>query len=154
MPTLEAWTVNNLSLQLGIDRRELDRLIAEVGLKPVNPDQRMKKYILKDIFNAAKYGSRKLDLTQIKAESHLEDVRRKKRENDMEESLVAPVEVIEETIGKVAVEVASMLDTILPGMRHAVPTLTDRDLMMIDKELAKCRNAIAEIRYTPNESEI
>lgn len=146
MPDYEEWTVNKASVNFGIDRRELSRIIEEVDVLPLNPESTIKKYKVKDLFEALKYGSQKLELTQEKAKQAMESARRMKRENDIAERLVAPIEELEEAISSVSSQAASILDSLVPNIKRRVPELSARDIMFIEKEIANCRNSIASMK--------
>ena len=139
----EAWTVSKFSVEFGVDRRTLDRVIADAGVKPIKEDPKSKYYRIRDVFEALKYGSDKLDLSQEKAQEARERCRRTKRENDVAEELVAPIEDLRDALEKVSVQVASQLDALPLNLKKRCPALTARDIEFIKKEIAKCRNAMA-----------
>ena len=138
-----AWTVSKFSVEFGVDRRTLDRVIADAGVKPIKEDPKSKYYRIRDVFEALKYGSDKLDLSQEKAKEALERCRRTKRENDVAEELVAPIEDLRDALEKVSVQVASQLDALPLNLKKRCLALTARDIEFIKKEIAKCRNAMA-----------
>lgn len=143
MAELAEWTISKISMELGVDRRTLERVILEQGIEPQRIGDRSKFYRLKPIFEALKYGSDKLDLSQEKALESKERRRKLSRENDLAEGLAAPIELLRETIKKVAGQAASILDALPLNIKKRCPLLTSRDIEFIKKEIAKCRNAIA-----------
>lgn len=146
MAELAEWTVSKIAMELGVDRRTLDRVILEQGVEPQREGSRSKYYRLKPIFEALKYGSDKLDLSQEKARESRERQRKFKRENDIEESLVAPIEELRAALEKVSGQAASILDALPLNIKKRCPLLTSRDIEFMKKEIAKCRNAIADTK--------
>jgi phage terminase Nu1 subunit (DNA packaging protein) len=139
----EEWTVTKFSTEFGVDRRTLDRVIADAGVEPVREDPKSRYYRIQDVFEALKYGSDKLDLSQEKALEARERCRRTKRENDLAEELIAPMETLRDALEQVSVQVASNLDALPLNLKKRCPALTARDIEFIKKEIAKCRNAMA-----------
>ncbi len=85
-----------------------------------------------------------LDLQEERAKLAVEQTRQKKRENDIEEGQVAPVEVISDVLSKVCQQIASVLGGIPMKIKKKVPSLTARDVDFIKKEIAKTRGLAAD----------
>lgn len=145
MAELELWTVSKCSENFGIDRREINKMLNEQEVKPVKTVERRKYYRVMDVFNCLAYGSEKLSLTQESAKHKMELARKIKRENDVEEGVLAPIEQIRETLSVVAAQIGPILEGLLPQLKNKNPQLTARDCEFIEKEIARAKNAIAEI---------
>ena len=102
------------------------------------------KYDTADVYRWLKGGSEDLDLTEERAKLAVEQTRQKKRENDIEEGLVAPIEVLTEVLSAVCNQISSTLNAIPMKIKKQCPGLTGRDIDYIKKEIAKCRNMAAE----------
>ena len=71
--------------------------------------------------------------------------REKKRQNDLEEKLVAPVSVLTEALEKVADQVVPILDSLPLEMKRLNPKLSGHDIQTVKKAIARARNAIADV---------
>ncbi|GAB6193126.1 hypothetical protein [Desulfocastanea catecholica] len=87
-----------------------------------------------------------LDLTEQRAILCCEQAREKKRQNDLEEQLVAPVSVITEAIEQVAKQMIPILDALPLRMKRNNPLLSGHDIHLVRKSVAECRNIIAQIK--------
>lgn len=74
-----------------------------------------------------------------------ERYRKLKRENDIEDELVAPVSTLTEAIEKMAVQIIPIMDALPLEMKRRNPQLTGHDIMLAKKSIAKCRNLVAEV---------
>jgi terminase small subunit / prophage DNA-packing protein len=79
------------------------------------------------------------------AELEKEKWREKRRENDIAESLVAPVSVLTDALEKVADQVVPILDSIPLEMKRLNPKLTGHDIQTVKKAIARARNAVADV---------
>ncbi len=84
-----------------------------------------------------------LDLQAERAKLAVEQTREKKRNNDIEENLVAPIEILSEVLASVCSQIASTLNSLPLTLKKQCPALTARDIDYIKKEIAKCRNLAA-----------
>lgn len=74
-----------------------------------------------------------------------ERYRRIKRENDLEENLVAPVSLLTEALIKAGRIIIAHLETLPLRMKTANPSLTGDDIQLVRKTIALCRNEIADM---------
>ena len=74
-----------------------------------------------------------------------ERYRRIKRENDLEENLVAPVSLLTEALIKAGRIIIAHLETLPLLMKTANPSLTGDDIQLVRKTIALCRNEIADM---------
>jgi phage terminase Nu1 subunit (DNA packaging protein) len=146
MAEFELWTVSKCGMNFGISRREINRILEECEVKPVKAEGRKKLYKVHDVFQALAYGSEKLSLTQESAKHKMELARKAKRENDLEEGLLAPIEDIREALAAVASQICPILESLLPQLKNKIPQLTARDCEFIEKEIARCKNSVADIK--------
>lgn len=79
------------------------------------------------------------------AELEKEKWREKKRENDIQERLVAPVSVLTAALENVASQVVPILEAIPLEMKRLNPKLTGHDIQTVKKAIARARNAIADV---------
>lgn len=74
-----------------------------------------------------------------------ERYRKLKRENDMEDDLVAPVEILEMAIKDAGRQIIPLLDTLPVEMKRDNPELTGADIQIAKMSIAKCRNLISNL---------
>ena len=77
--------------------------------------------------------------------------RKLQRENDIEDQIVAPVSILTEAIERLASQMIPILDSLPLEMKRRNPNLTGHDVTLVKKSVAKCRNAISEIRIMEND---
>ena len=75
-----------------------------------------------------------------------EKYRKLKRENDIEDQLVAPTSLLTEAIEQLAAQVIPILDAMPMKMKRANPSLSGHDIMLVKKSVAECRNIIAKVK--------
>lgn len=81
----------------------------------------------------------------VSAKIEEEKLRRLRRENDIEEQLVAPVSVLTDALERVSAQIVPILDSIPLEMKRLNPTLNGHDIQTVKKAIARARNAIAEV---------
>ena len=64
---------------------------------------------------------------------------------DLAESLVAPVEVIEEVVEKGVAGVIAVMETLPLIMKRHFPELTGDQITLVKSAVAECRNAMADV---------
>lgn len=74
-----------------------------------------------------------------------EKYREKKRENDLAEGLLAPVEVIGEVVSRGVAAVIATLESLPLLMKRRFPELTGDQIQQIKAAVAECRNAMADV---------
>ena len=79
--------------------------------------------------------------------------RKLKRENDIEDNLVAPVSVLTVAIEKVATQIIPILDSLPLEMKRRNPNLTGHDIQLVKKTIARTRNIISEINIMDEDVE-
>jgi phage terminase Nu1 subunit (DNA packaging protein) len=146
MAEYELWTVSKCGENFGISRREINRRLREQEVKPVKTIDRRKMYRVIDVFNAISFDGEKLSLSQEKAKQAYETSRKLKRENDKEEGMLAPIEDLRAAVAEIIAQVAPILEGLLPQLKNKNPQLTARDCEFIDGEIARAKNAIAEMK--------
>lgn len=151
-------TLTNLIDWTGMGFRTIKKRLDEAGLQPLNAGTRSGKgragmdydstKALPILYAAAKGApgaEGELDLTKERAKLAAEQARKYARENDLEEAKLAPIEVIKDTLEQVAAQMVPLLEALPLEMKRRNPNLTAHDIMMVQKCIAKCRNAIADI---------
>jgi phage terminase Nu1 subunit (DNA packaging protein) len=74
-----------------------------------------------------------------------EKVRKLRRENDVEEGLYAPVEVLEDAAEKLAAQMIPILEGLPLHLKRAWPEITGDQIQVVKTTVAECRNAIADM---------
>ncbi len=79
--------------------------------------------------------------TLIEQERH----RKLKRENDIADGLVAPVDQLTEALTGVLSQQVAILEAIPNNVKRKNPAISARDIEVIKKEIAKARNLAADV---------
>ena len=74
-----------------------------------------------------------------------ENHREKKRENDIADKLVAPVELLTEALEKSANIIMPVLESLPLEVKRNFPEVTGGQIRLVKKAVAVCRNAIADM---------
>ena len=85
-----------------------------------------------------------LILDQQRALLTAEQLREKKRDNDIADGLVAPISTLTGALEKIGTKIVAQLEALPLEMKRANPRLTGHDIQVVKKSIAKCCNAIAE----------
>lgn len=72
--------------------------------------------------------------------------REKKRQNDIEEGLVAPVSLLTEALEKVISQIIPIFDSLPLIIKRNWPEVTGDQVTLIKKSIAECRNAASRAR--------
>jgi len=75
----------------------------------------------------------------------MEKWRAQKRENDLQEELVAPVELITDAIVKTAAQVTAVLESLPVNLKRAMPELSGDAVDVAKREIARCRNYLSSM---------
>jgi phage terminase Nu1 subunit (DNA packaging protein) len=92
-----------------------------------------------------------LRLDQERALLAVEQRRKLERENNLAEQQIAPVEMLSNALSKVGAKIVAILEALPLEMKRMNPRLTGHDIMLTKKAIARCRNAIADIRLDDQE---
>lgn len=92
-----------------------------------------------------------LDLQQERALLTASQRRKLDRENDLEEKLVAPVELLTSALIQAARQIIPILDSLPMEMKRDNPELTGHDIQLAKKSICKCRNLIADLEIDLDE---
>jgi len=87
-----------------------------------------------------------LKLEEQRALLTAEQLREKKRDNDLADGLIAPISDITDTIVKVGSIIMSNLESLPGRMKRANPELTAHDINIVKKTISKCCQAISEMK--------
>jgi len=74
-----------------------------------------------------------------------ERLRKLKRENDIEEGLVAPVSLLTDALQKSGSIIIANLESLPLIMKRNWPEITGDQITMVKKSIAECRNAITDM---------
>lgn len=70
--------------------------------------------------------------------------RKEKRQNDIEEQLIAPVSKLTEALEKTAAQIVPILETLPLLLKRNWPEITGDQITLVKKAIAECRNSIAD----------
>lgn len=140
--TSQDWSISGLAVELRKDKRTIATIIDESQVKPVCKKGKSNLYKMVDIV-AAMLGSEELDLQQEKAKLAVEQTRRLQRNNDIAEKVFAPVEILSDSLESACKIIVSHLDSIPLTLKKRNPNLTGKDIEIVKKVIAKCRNTAA-----------
>lgn len=76
----------------------------------------------------------------------IEKYRAQKRENDLEESKVAPVSLITDALQKAGAIIVANLESLPLLIKRNWPEVTGDQITMVKAAVAECRNTIADMR--------
>ena len=80
--------------------------------------------------------------------------REKKRENDLAEQLVAPVEVLGEVLGRGVAVMIPVLETLPLMVKRHWPEVTGDQTELVKRAVAECRNALADLKIDLDDDEL
>ena len=141
--TSQNWTISAISVELRRSKQTIAEIIDQAKILPVEVKGKSGLYKLADVVNAM-VGSQELDLQQEKAKLAVEQSRRLRMVNDAEERRLAPVDEITDVLAEVCAVIASGLDALPLTLKNRSPALTGKDIEIIRKEIAKCRNSTGQ----------
>ena len=87
----------------------------------------------------------------IAAQVEKEKLRKLRRENDIEEARVAPVELLTEAMQKAGAIIVANLENLPLLMKRHWPEITGDQVTMVKKAVAECRNAVADMKIDLSE---
>ena len=76
-----------------------------------------------------------------------EKYREKKRQNDIDESLVAPVSLLTDALHAAANQIVPILESLPLIMKRNWPEISGDEIMLVKKSIAECGNAIADMDF-------
>lgn len=71
--------------------------------------------------------------------------REKKRQNDIEEKIVAPVSLLTDALLKASNQIVPILESLPLIMKRNWPEITGDQILLVKKAIAECRNAVADM---------
>jgi len=74
-----------------------------------------------------------------------ERYREKRRQNDLAEQELAPVELLTHALVKSAAQIVPILETLPLKLKRSLPMLTGDEMDIVKREIIKCRNIIASL---------
>lgn len=90
-------------------------------------------------------GTKTLDPAEEKARLYAAQADKIEMENSVARGELAPVSVLEEVLTRAGTKVSAAMDAIPTALKRRLPNLTDADLTIVRRELAKARNAVAAL---------
>ncbi|GLK92371.1 MULTISPECIES: terminase small subunit [Achromobacter] len=89
--------------------------------------------------------TRTLDPAEEKARLYAAQADKIEMENAVARGELAPVSVLEDVLTRAGTKVSAAMDAIPTALKRRLPNLTDADLTIVRRELAKARNAVASL---------
>ena len=77
-----------------------------------------------------------------------EKYREKKRQNDLAEKLVAPIEVLEKVVERGVAGMVPILESLPLVMKRHWPEITGDQIRLVKQSVAECRNVLADMEIT------
>ena len=141
---------NKLSELTGYTYRTVKKRLDAAGLKPIRKEG---PAILFDSALALKaiYNQTLIDTPETDEESNYslllekEKYREKKRQNDLEEGKVAPVNLLTDAITKTANQMIPILETLPLMIKRNFPEITGDQIQLVKKSIVECRNIISDM---------
>lgn len=140
---------NQLTDLTGLAYRTIKRRLDDAAIKPTGKNGRAILYNSVEalpVLFGKKNQDEQIDLQKERALESRERRRKLERENDIADGLVVAVETITIVLQSVSAQAVPILESLPLKIKKRIPALTGRDLEWIQKEVAKCRNAIAKIK--------
>ncbi|QRF90285.1 DNA packaging Nu1 [Alcaligenes faecalis] len=94
-----------------------------------------------------------VDLVSEKARLAAAQADKIEMENNVKKGELAPVAVLEEVLVRAGGKIAAQLDTIPASLKRRIPSLTDSDIGFVRREIAKARNAVANLNLEDVEAD-
>lgn len=152
-------SLNHLSGLTGQSYRTIKKRLTDAGIRPVQDPKKPGCAILFESSEALPvlYGvtsdADQLDLSQERAVLAQEQTRKLKLENDLKEGHLVSTDLVTRTLVQVGKRIIAILDSIPLNIKKRVPVLEGKDVDFIRKEIAKARNAIANMDLGAGEGE-
>jgi phage terminase Nu1 subunit (DNA packaging protein) len=144
----QTYTATALSKLLDLTLARVGQLAKEGVLKK----RRDKRYAASAITAYVRYlrehGRKKTNYTEL---LEAEKYRQKKRENDIEEELVAPVQVLEDVLERGVAAMIPILEGIPLHVKRAWPEITGDQIQLVKQAIAECRNILADLEIDLDE---
>lgn len=77
-----------------------------------------------------------------------EKYREKKRENDIAEGLIAPVELLEDAVGRGVSAMVPILEGLPLIMKRYWPEISGDQTQLVKRAVSECRNTLADVRIS------
>jgi phage terminase Nu1 subunit (DNA packaging protein) len=144
----QIYTATALSRLLGLTVTRVGQLAKEGVLKK----RRDRKYAASAITAYVEYlrarGRKKTNFTEL---LEAEKYRQKKRENDLEEDLIAPVQVLEDVLERGVAAMIPILEGFPLHLKRAWPEITGDQIQLAKQAIAECRNILADLEIDLDE---
>ncbi len=137
---------NQLAELTGMSYRTIKKKISAAGIEPEKGKGNTYLFDSKTVLPVlykTKESLDELDLQEERAKLAREQTRAKKRENDIEDGLVAPVSLLTDALTKTCSQLIPVLDALPMEMKRRNPRLQGHDILLVKKSIAKCRNTMA-----------
>ncbi len=139
---------NQLSDLTGFTYRTVKKRLENAGIKPVRKDGNAHLFnsvdALQVLFVQQVPDENEEDITDYTILLEKEKHREKKRQNDLEEKLIAPVGLMIEALEKSGNIIIAELESLPLMLKRAWPEITGDQIQLVKKTIAECRNAIAD----------
>jgi len=146
----QEWTISGLAVELRMDRRTIGKALT--GVDPVRSDNKTDFYLMADVVRAM------LEQKTGTGDPQKEQARLNKLRADQIEMALAkdrreylPVELLESALSEFARQAKAIFETLPKRLKQANPALKAREIRVIETELNKARQAVADMRLGKND---
>ena len=148
----EHWSISGLSVELGIDRRALAKLLAEI--EPVRISGPSKLYLMAPVVWAmikrqtgeGNPAAEKSRLDRLRADQVEFDLQIKRGE-------YAPIEMLKFAVGDMAGQIKSIFEGIPKRIKNSCPSLRAKEIKILEQELVKAQNAASKVQVVFDDNE-
>ena len=141
----QEWSISGLSIELGMDRRTLGKMLA--GVQQVREENGIKYYLMAPVlWVIVEHHTGKTNPAGEK--SRLDRLRADQVEFDLQikRGQYAPIEALKYAVGDMASQVKSILDAIPKQIKNSLPSLRAKEIKILERELVKSQNAASKIQ--------
>jgi phage terminase Nu1 subunit (DNA packaging protein) len=143
------WSVNALSLELGIDRQTLTRRLKDAVPAETKQlaNRTERRYLLADVVQAL-IDAQAESGDPITEKTRLDAARADQIEFDLaiKRGEYAPIEVLTFAVSEVASQSRSILEGLPKRIKNSLPALRAREMKIIETEINKVRKGMSEIQ--------
>jgi len=142
-------TITDLGADNDTTFKTVKKRLDAAGVTPIKTEGRKIFYDSAEANRAiwaspAASGSNGLILDDERALLIVEQRKKLERENKIADGENAPIEILREVLARVCCQIASTLDALPLTLKKRSPGLGAKDIELVRKEIAKCRNMAAK----------
>lgn len=143
---VDALTAQELATLLDVSLVRIGQLRKEGVIETLPGEKQYPVEAITRYVRFVKGGGHKGGAGNLADEIEREKLRKLRRENDVEEGQVAPVELLTEALQKAGAIIVANLESLPLLMKRHWPEITGDQVTMVKKAVAECRNAVADMQ--------